>query len=85
MTSSYEDFLAMGKNNLGDFLSVQGINISAKKVELVAKAFASVQMGIEIILSSEEQQDRLNKEYKTRLEKNKLSDPRMVTDEHSIF
>ena len=52
--------------------------------ELVAKAFATVEMGVEIIISSEEQQDRWNQEYKARIEKNKLSDPRMVKDENRV-
>ena len=62
-----------------------GITESGKKGELVAKAFAAVEMGVEIIISSEEQQARLNQEYKARIEKNKLSDPRMVKDENRVY
>ena len=44
--ATYEDFLAMGRNNLEDFRSVCGINKSGRKVELVAKAFEGVE-GVE--------------------------------------
>ena len=47
-----------------------------RKRQNVAKAFAAVEMGVEIIISSEEQQARLNQ--------NKLSDPKMVKDEDRV-
>ncbi len=81
---SYEDFLAMGRNNLEDFLTVRGINKTGKKIELVAKAFAAVEMGIPILMSSEEQQLRLKKEYESRLKKHGLPDPRLVPKANRI-
>ena len=42
-------------------------------------------MGVKIIISSEEQQARLSQGYKTRIEKNELSAPRMVNDENRVY
>ena len=78
MASSWEDFLAMGKSNLEDFLAVRGISKSGRKIELVAKAFSAVQMNLPIVFSSEEMQKRLNSEYLARLQRYGIVDPREI-------
>ena len=41
--------------DLTNYLSVRGLNTSARKVELVARAFAAFELKMNIIASSEEQ------------------------------
>ena len=73
--SRYEDFLHMCMNNLFDFLAVRGLSASGRKIELVARAYAAVEMGLPIIASSEEQNEKLKAEYKSRLQKYSICDP----------
>ena len=40
--TALKDFLALGKNNLVDFLTVQSLKTSGRKVELVARGFSAV-------------------------------------------
>ena len=56
---SYEDFLDLTVKQLTDYLSVRGLNSSGRKVELVARAFAAMEMKIEIVQSTQEQQKQL--------------------------
>ena len=64
--SKYEDFLHMGMNNLTDFLAVRGLSSTGRKIELVARAYAAVEMKLPIIDSSEEQLRRFTLEYEKR-------------------
>ena len=46
----YEDFVNMSNNQLKEYLTVRGITCSGnRKVELVAKAFAAMDMQIEAL------------------------------------
>ena len=47
----YEDFLQLGMNCLQNYLSVRGLNIIGRKIELVAQAFAAFEMKLPIIPS----------------------------------
>ena len=65
---SYEDFLDLTVKQLTDYLSVLGLNSSGRKVELVARAFAAMEMKIEIVQSTQEQQKQLVHSYQKKLE-----------------
>ena len=47
-------------NSLLDFLAARGLNTTGRKIELVAQAFAAVDMNLPILASSEEKQNKLN-------------------------
>eukprot|EP00795_Rhopilema_esculentum_P015949 gene15949-7279_t len=77
--SKYKDFLELGRNSLVDILAVHGLNKSGKKVELVARAFAAVDMNLPILASSVEQQAKLKIDYENRLKKFNICDPESVS------
>ena len=77
--SKYEDFLELGRNSLVDFLAVRGLNTSGKKIELVAPAFAAVDMKLPILASSTEQQAKLKIDHENRLAKLNICDPESVS------
>ena len=56
-------------NNLTDFLAVRGLSSTGRKIELVARAYAAVEMKLPITDSSEEQLRKLTLEYEKRLQK----------------
>ena len=70
---TYDDFLALGKNSLIDFLTMRGMS---NKPELAARAFAAVDLNIPIEASTEEQNRMLANEYKKRISENGLTDPK---------
>ena len=73
---TYEDFFCMDINHLKDYLTVRGISTSSyTKIELVARAFLAAEMDIPIRQSTEEQAQKLNEEYRKKLEDYKLPDP----------
>ena len=74
--SKYEDFLHMGMNNLTDFLAARGLSSTGRKIELVAWAYAAVEMKLLIIALSEEQLRKLTLEYEKRLQKYHICDPK---------
>ena len=76
--NKYEDFLELSVKQLTDFLAVRGISSSGRKVELVAKAFAAVELGFNIIESTEQQQTNLDKKYKKKLTELNLPDPKQI-------
>ena len=51
----YEDFLDLSIKDLTNYLSVCGLNTSSRKVKLVARAFTTFELKMNIIASSEEQ------------------------------
>ena len=53
--TTYEDFLELSFKQLTDYLSVRGLNTSGRKVELIARAFAAMELKLDIIQSSESQ------------------------------
>ena len=73
--NAFEDFLQLGMNYLENDLSVRGLNITRRKTELVARAFAAFEMKLPVIVSSKEQQKKLNLNYTNRLQTFKIHDP----------
>ena len=57
--TTYEDFLELSVKQLTDYLSVRGLNTSGRKVELIARAFAAMELKLDIIQSSESQSNSL--------------------------
>eukprot|EP00794_Sanderia_malayensis_P017233 gene17233-18954_t len=51
-----------------------------QKIELVARAFAAVDMNLPILASSEEEQNKLNTNYQNRLKFLNIADPLLVDD-----
>lgn len=45
---TYEDFLALPTVSLKDYLSLRGLSITGKKVELVAKAYSAQELKIPV-------------------------------------
>ena len=79
---TYQDFLDMGVNSLKDYLTIRGISVSNyKKVELVARAFSAAEMGLPIVMSSEDQAKLLKEDYVKRLKDMDLPDPNEIKDE----
>ena len=70
----------LGMNSLVDFLAAHGLKTTGRKIELVARAFAAVDMNLPILASSEQQQNRLNITYQNRLRFFKIGDPLLVDD-----
>ena len=81
---SYEDFLDLSVHQLTDYLAVRGLSSPGRKVELVAKAFAAMELGLGIIESSESQQRQLKKNYELKLKDLKIPDPSMIETEKRI-
>ena len=52
----YKDFFDLPIKNLTNYLLARGLNTSAKKVELVEKAFPAFELKMNVIASSEELQ-----------------------------
>ena len=78
---SYEDFLDLTVKQLTDYLSVRGLNSSGRIVELVARAFAAMEMKIEIVQSTQEQQKQLVHSYQKKLEELGIPDPKEISVE----
>ena len=73
--NTYKYFLQLGMKGLQDYLSARGLNTTGRKIELVAQAFAALEMKLPIIASSEEHQKKLKLDYENRLQKFKICDP----------
>ena len=71
----YEDFLNLGVKELTDYLAVSVLKTTGKKVELVARAFAALELKLEIVASSEDQLKRLKYEYGELLKRLEIPDP----------
>ena len=59
--TAYENFLELFVKQLIDYLSVRGLNTSGtgRKVELIARAFAAMELKLDIIQLSESQSNLL--------------------------
>ena len=57
--TTYEGFLELSVKQLTDYLSFLGLNTSGRKVELIARALAAMELKLDIILSSEIQSNLL--------------------------
>ena len=58
--ATYEDFMEM---SLWDSLSVCGLSTSWKKVELIAQAFAAMELKLDIIKTTKSQKIKLQAQY----------------------
>ena len=65
--TTYEDFLELSVKQLTDYLSVRDLNTSGRKVELIARAFAAMELKLDIIQSSGSQSNLLQSNYKIKL------------------
>ena len=74
----YQDFLKLNTKQLSDFLAVRGLNTSGRKVELVARAFAAVELKLDIIESSEQQLEKLRHACNELLRKLEVPDPNEI-------
>ena len=59
----YEDFLDMNIKDLQDYFAVRDLNTYGRKIKLIARAFAALELKIEIKSTSEDQRKRLETEY----------------------
>ena len=82
--TSYEDFLELSVKQLTDFLSVHGLSTSGRKVELVARAFAAMELNMGIIDSTEEQHKKLKSTYENKLVQLQIPDPNGIPKEKRI-
>ena len=57
--TTFENFLELSVKQLTDYLSVLGLNTSGRKVELIARALAAMELKLDIIQSSESQRNLL--------------------------
>ena len=65
--TTYEDFLELFVKQLTDYLSVRDLNTSRRKVELIARTFAAMELKLDIIQSSGSQSNLLQSNYKIKL------------------
>ena len=65
--TTYEDFLELSVKQLTDYLSVRDLNTSGRKVELIARAFAAMELKLDIIQSSGSQSNLLQSNYEIKL------------------
>ena len=82
--TSYEDFLELSVKQLTDILSVRGLSTSGRKVELVARAFAAMELNMGIIDSTEEQHKKLKSTYENKLVQLQIPDPNGIPKEKRI-
>ena len=57
--TTYEDFLELCAKQVTDYLSVLGLNTSGRKVALIARPLAAIELKLDIIQSSESQSSYL--------------------------
>ena len=80
----YEDFLDLSIKDLTNYLSVSGLNTSSRKVKLVARAFTTFELKMNIIASSEEQKLKLESDYQEMLSKHGLVNPMSIEKKKTI-
>ena len=64
--TTYEDFLELSVKQLTE-ISVRDLNTSGRKVELIARAFAAMELKRDIIQSSGSQSNLLQSNYEIKL------------------
>ncbi|KXJ06371.1 hypothetical protein AC249_AIPGENE12226 [Exaiptasia diaphana] len=78
--NAYEDFLDLSVGTLRDYLNLRGLQVTGRKVELVARAFSACEMNLPIKLTHEQHNNKLKAEYNNRLAKCDLADPNSETE-----
>ena len=76
---TYEDFFELSVKQLTDFLTVRGLSTSGQKVELDPRAFTAMELNIDIIKCTDEQQKKLTADYKKTLQNITMPDPNSVS------
>ena len=64
--ATHEYFMELSVKQLSDYLSVRGLGTS-KKVELIVRAFAPMELKLDIIKSTESQKIKLQAQYENKL------------------
>ena len=67
LMATHEDFMELSVKQLSDYLSVHGLCTSGKKVELIVRAFAAMELKLDIIKSTESQKIKLQAQYENKL------------------
>ena len=78
MSEKYENVLNLTTIQLANFLAVRRLNTSGRKVKWFARAFAALELKLDIIESSEQQLEKLNREYTELLRKLEITDPNEI-------
>ena len=79
--SMLEEMTSWGTGQLKNFLIVRGMAVSGSRQEVLARAFVAWEQKAKIRMSESELQDKLQKDYVSRLRENKLPDPRNISKE----
>ena len=82
--TTYEDFMELSVKQLSDYLSVRGLSTSGKKVELIARAFAAMELRLDIIESTESQKLKLQAQYDNKLSELEIPDPKLIAKSKRI-
>lgn len=81
---TYEEILEWPVSLLKSYLAVRGLNVGGRRMELVARAFAAMEMSLPIIQSETQQKETLRKQYLLKLESNGIIDPYAVDTTNRI-
>ena len=76
--ATYEYFMELSVKQLSDYLSVCSLSTSGKKVELLARAFAAMELKSDIIKSTESQEIKLQAQYENKLSEQEIPDPKLI-------
>ena len=76
--TTYEDFMELSLKQLSDYLSARGLSTSGKKVELIARTFAAMELKLDIIESSESQKIKLQAQYHNKLSELQIPDQKLI-------
>ena len=76
--TTYEDFVELSLKQLSDYLSARGLSTSGKKVELIARTFAAMELKLDIIESTESQKIKLQAQYHNKLSELQIPDQKLI-------
>ena len=76
--ATYEYFMELSVKQLSDYLSVCSLSTSGKKVELLARAFAAMELKSDIIKSTKSQEIKLQAQYENKLSEQEIPDPKLI-------
>ena len=76
--TTYEDFMELSLKQLSDYLSARGLSTSGKKVELIVRTFAAMELKLDIIESTESQKIKLQAQYHNKLSELQIPDQKLI-------
>ena len=76
--TTFEDFMELSLKQLSDYLSARGLSTSGKKVELIARTFAAMELKLDIIESTESQKIKLQAQYHNKLSELQIPDQKLI-------